>query len=36
MIQFTDEERKHLRERSSRYPATIKRLKKEVDEITVR
>ena len=33
MIQFTDEERKRLRERSSRYPATIKRLKKEVDEI---
>lgn len=33
MIQFTDEERKRLRERSSRYPATIARLKKETEEI---
>lgn len=33
MVQFTDKERKRLRERSSRYPATIKRLKRETDEI---
>lgn len=33
MIQFTVDERKRLRERSSLYPDTIQRLKNETDEI---
>lgn len=33
MIQFNDEERVGIRERSKRYPATIERLKRETDEI---